>query len=214
MTSISNTTEKKEESVLFHKYKEHIKILHDKIGFNGKYIIIGLFSCGLIVFLGIFDAFITNLVGTILPAYLSMKSIETFETDIEKQWITYWVLFSFFNLLDKLSVLFIFYLPFYYFIKYMFLVWLFLPNFNGASIIYDILISNHLKKVETIVDKKRLSDSLIEPISTETIKLNEKVIAQPTTPIKVNNESTNSSEKKVNVPIKTAADLLMEKKNN
>ena len=96
----------------------------------------------------------------------------------------------------------------------MFLVWLFLPNFNGASIIYDILISNHLKKVETIVDKKRLSDSLIEPISTETIKLNEKVIAQPTTPIKVNNESTNSSEKKVNVPIKTAADLLMEKKNN
>ncbi|MFM7854556.1 MAG: HVA22/TB2/DP1 family protein, partial [Flammeovirgaceae bacterium] len=194
------TSEKKDESVLFHKYKEQIKILHDKTGFNGQYIIIGFISCGLIVFLGIFDSFITNIVGTLFPAYLSMRSIETFETDIEKQWITYWVLFSLFNLLDKLSVIFIFYLPFYYFIKYIFLVWLFLPNFNGASILYDTFSSNHLKKVETIIDKniikKRMSDSLIEPISTETSKVNEKVMLQPTTPVKVNTETTSTSDKK------------------
>jgi receptor expression-enhancing protein 5/6 len=218
MTSISTTTEKNDESVLFHKYKEQIKILQDKTGVNGRFIIIGLLSCGIIVFLGIFDSFITNLVGTILPAYLSMKSIETLETDLEKQWITYWVLFSFFNLLDKFSMIFIFYLPYYYFIKYLFLVWLFLPNFNGAAFLYDVFLSNHFKKVEAIVDqnmaKHRNSDSLVDSIATEAIKLTDKVIVQPTTPVKVNTESTINSDKKVHVPMKTAVDLLIEKKNN
>lgn len=218
MTSISTTTEKNDESVLLHKYKEQLKILYDKTGFNGRNIIIGLLSCGIFIFLGIFDAFFTNFVGTLLPAYLSMKSIETQETDLEKQWITYWVLFSFLNLLDKLSGLFIFYLPFYYFIKYLFLVWLFLPNFNGAAFLYNLFLSNHLKKVEPSVDqnetKKRISDPVVDSIATEAIKLTEKVLVQPCTPVKVNTDSTSSSEKKVQVPMKTAVDLLIEKKNN
>ena len=153
MTSISNTTEKKDESVLYHKYKEQIKIVQDKTGINGKYLIIFLFLCAIVVFLGIFDAFFTNLVGTLLPAFLSLKSIEILETDLEKQWITYWIMFSLLHFLDKLSVLFIFYFPFYYFIKYLFLVWLFLPNFYGASYLYDTIIGNNFKRIETLIDK-------------------------------------------------------------
>jgi len=219
MTSTCITNEKKEDSVLFHKYKEQIKIIQDKTGINGKYLIIGLLCGGMIVFLGIFEALITNLVTTLIPAYMSIKSIESLELDVDKQWITYWVIFSLLHFLDLISVLFIAYLPFYYFIKYLFLVWLFLPNFSGAAYLYDVFISNHFKKIEALIErkspiKKRVSEIITEPIQNESIKLSEKIQQQPSTPSKATTEATNtSSEKKVHVPAKTAVDLLMEKKN-
>ena len=201
MTSVSITTEKREESVLLHKYKEQIKIIEDKTGINGKYMLTGLLSCGIIIFLGILDSFLTNLIGTILPAYLSLKSIESLEQDIEKQWISYWVIFSLYGVLDKFAGFFIFYIPFYYFLKYLFVLWLFLPNFNGAAQLYEVFIFGSFKKLESLIEKsnssatrKRVSDPTYEMNINEPIKtISEKTVPQPNTPIK---ESSNTTDKK------------------
>ena len=199
MSSISTTTEKKEDSSINQKFREHVKIIEEKSGIKGKYIITGLSICASLVFIGIFESFITNIVGIILPAYLSMKAIETYETDNEKQWITYWVLFAFYSILDTFSVFFLNYIPFYFFIKVIVLIWLYLPNFQGASYLYDILIFNLFKKVEFFVEKyisnkKRISDPSIDldPLKQSKIEIN-----QPNSPnIKSSNENVSVIEKK------------------
>jgi receptor expression-enhancing protein 5/6 len=219
MTSVSFTTEKRDESVLYHKYREHVKIIEDKIGVNGKYLLIGLTSIGIIIFLGIFDSFFTNLVGTVLPAYLSLKSIESIETDVDKQWITYWVLFSFYGILDKISVLFIYYIPFYYFIKYLVLLWLFMPNSNGAAYLYEIAIFNNFKKLEAMIEKQRskkniISDSLNENSQNDISKITEKLTNSQILSNTAVKSMIEISEKKSQNPSKSASELLNEKKNS
>ena len=91
------TYEKKIDSTLSHKYKEQLNIIEDKIGIDGQYIIYVLLTLSIIVFLGIFESAITNFVGIIFPSYLSLRAIETLEADMEKQWITYWIIFSLFS---------------------------------------------------------------------------------------------------------------------
>ena len=152
MTSVSFTTEKREESTLFKKYNQQVMIIEDKTGINGKYIVIGLLSSLVIVFLGFFDTSIINLVCILLPGFFSLKAIETLENDIEKQWITYWVLFSLFSIVDNLALLIIRYIPFYYVIKFIILVWMFLPNFQGAAFLYDAYIHDIVKKLISIID--------------------------------------------------------------
>ena len=224
MSSVCTTIEKKDESVLLHKYREQVKLVEDKTGINGKYLITGMLSVGLLVFLGVFEAFLTNLSGTLLPAYLSLKSIESLESDIEKQWITYWVVFSAYNLLDKFAVFFIFYFPFYYFIKYLILAWLFLPNFNGAAYFYDKALLKWFKKLEAIVEKqngskKKISDAVIETnmIVTENTKTNVEKTVQITNPnLKISTDNYSSNEKKplVVTPSKSNQEQLSDKKNS
>ncbi|KAF5314006.1 hypothetical protein D9611_006935 [Ephemerocybe angulata] len=94
----------------------------------------------LIVILHSFNALaqpVSNLVGWGLPAYLSFKAIESPSPHDDVQWLTYWVVFGFFNFLESfaLSVV-LYYVPWYFAFKSAFIVWLQLPAFRGAQTIY------------------------------------------------------------------------------
>ena len=154
------TYEKKIDSTLSHKYKEQLNIIEDKIGIDGQYIIYVLLTLSIIVFLGIFESAITNFVGIIFPSYLSLRAIETLEADMEKQWITYWIIFSLFSIVDNFVWIFITYFPFYYFVKYLILVYMFLPNFQGAILIYDSIINDIFKKIEKNLDTRNMKNAI------------------------------------------------------
>jgi receptor expression-enhancing protein 5/6 len=206
MSSISTTSEKKEESLFYQKYKEQIKILEEKTGINGKYVILALLFCSLLVFIGICESTITNLVGIVLPAFLSMKAIETLEMDNEKQWITYWVIFAFWSVIDGFSFLFLKYIPFYYFIKIVVLMWLFMPNLQGAFYLYENYIFNMFKKIEAFIDKyhqnKRTSFENHPFVESEMIKQNKKdVVQQQPANINVNPIENPAEKKTVPVPV-------------
>ncbi|KAJ1509868.1 hypothetical protein HMI55_007226, partial [Coelomomyces lativittatus] len=70
---------------------------------------------------------ITNLIGFVYPAYASFKSLETPSTDDDKQWLTYWIVFAFFNLIEFFSDHLLYWVPFYFLAKTIFLIWLYLP---------------------------------------------------------------------------------------
>lgn len=217
MSSTSFTTEKREESVLGHKYKEHIKIIEDKTGVNGKYLVSALAGVGFLVFFGVFDGFLTNVVGTLLPGYLSLKSIESIETDVEKQWITYWVLYSAYGILDKISVLFIYYLPFYYFIKYLILIWLFMPNFNGAAQLYEAAIYNGFKKLEALIEKQKAKKKTSDAGETSALDQSKdkgNISGVSSSQTKSSPEvNSGAVDKKSSTPSKPNSDLTTEKKN-
>lgn len=88
----------------------------------------------LLIFLHTFNSFaapVSNLVGWGLPAYLSFKAIETPTPHDDVQWLTYWVVFGYFNFLESFAIrLVLHYVPWYYALKSIFVVWLQLPAFR------------------------------------------------------------------------------------
>jgi len=107
----------------------------------------------LLIFLHTFNAFaspVSNLVGWGLPAYLSFKAIETPTPHDDVQWLTYWVVFGFFNFLESFAIrLVLHYLPWYYAVKSIFIVWLQLPAFRGAQVTYFNVIKPVLANVSS-----------------------------------------------------------------
>ncbi|KAF4623046.1 hypothetical protein D9613_001556 [Agrocybe pediades] len=115
------------------------------------YAVIG--TLALIVFLHSFNALaapVSNLVGWGLPAYLSFKAIESPSPHDDVQWLTYWVVFGFFNFLESFALrLVLYYVPWYFAFKSAFIVWLQLPAFRGAQVAYFNVIKPVLANVSS-----------------------------------------------------------------
>ena len=153
-----------EEQSIANQWEKHLKIIEEKTGVKGKYVVIILFAAVFFVLIGFLDKIITNLVGTLDPAYWSIKAIENNNSDMDIQWLTYWVVFALFTFIDVFSSFVLKFFPFYFFAKILFLIWLFLPNFQGATILYNIIVVKLFKKFEKDIElvssniKKKFDD--------------------------------------------------------
>eukprot|EP01091_Cochliopodium_minus_P013056 TRINITY_DN4102_c0_g1_i1.p1 TRINITY_DN4102_c0_g1~~TRINITY_DN4102_c0_g1_i1.p1 ORF type:complete len:153 (-),score=30.60 TRINITY_DN4102_c0_g1_i1:50-508(-) len=94
---------------------------------------------------------ISYVVGFLYPAYKSFKALETPETDDDVQFLTYWVVYSFFNFLEFFADVVISWIPLYYELKIAALVYL--QYNNSAAFIYKSLIRPFLLKNEKLIDK-------------------------------------------------------------
>merc|ERR1711976_258788 len=115
------------------------KIHHPQV--NKARIVMGLLGVAFFfVLLGFLDELICNLVGFVYPAYASIRAIETPQKDDDTQWLTYWVVFATFSILEYFSGFIMSYFPFFYVLKFAFLLWLLSPLHNGARIFYGIAL--------------------------------------------------------------------------
>ena len=87
-----------------------------------------------------------------IPAYASFKAIETANPEDDKQWLTYWVVFAAFNIVEVFVDIIMFWFPFYYPFKFGFLIYCFLPQTKGAIFIYENVVQPFLKKHEGSID--------------------------------------------------------------
>ncbi|CEM30261.1 unnamed protein product [Vitrella brassicaformis CCMP3155] len=105
--------------------------------------VIVLTACGaLLAFLlfGIGGNIICNAVGFVYPAWQSFKAIESDKKDDDKLWLTYWVVYGFFSVIEVFADYILFWVPFYWMMKLGFLVWLFLPQTQGSIHMYNNLV--------------------------------------------------------------------------
>ncbi|KAH7033432.1 TB2/DP1, HVA22 family-domain-containing protein [Microdochium trichocladiopsis] len=79
--------------------------------------------------------FLTNLAGFVVPAYYSLSALFTVNKADDTQWLTYWVVFAMFTVAESLINV-VYWFPFYYTFKFIFLLWLSLPVFSGAQLIF------------------------------------------------------------------------------
>ncbi|KAJ6614907.1 TB2/DP1, HVA22 family-domain-containing protein [Mycena sp. CBHHK59/15] len=103
-----------------------LNTLEQRTGVAKTYAVMG--GCALLVVLHLINplaAFMSNLVGWALPAYLSFKAIESPSPQDDIQWLTYWVVFGFFNFLESFALRIT-----------IFILWLQLPAFRGAQTTY------------------------------------------------------------------------------
>ena len=91
-------------------------------------------SVALLGFLLLFNSLaspVSNLIGWVLPAFLSFKAIESPGVQDDVQWLTYWVVFGFFNFLESFALsIVLYYFPWYFAFKTTFILWLQLPAFR------------------------------------------------------------------------------------
>lgn len=123
-----------------------------KIGFNPLFLLGGLAAAVLMVFFGKSETYITALTGIIFPCYMSLKAIESPDEDDDKQWCTYWVVFFLFILFELYFSFILHLIPFYFLIKLIFLIWLFFPTTQGATLVYEKVLKNLFAKYEKDLD--------------------------------------------------------------
>ena len=135
-------------------YKKEIDLISEKTGVDGKIISSILLISFIFCFINIFSKYITCLVGVTLPAYWSIKAIESPQYDDDKQWLTYWAIYGLFTLLDQFANIILRIFPFYFIFKIIFLIWCFMPNTMGALFIYNKFVAPYFRKYEDKIDKK------------------------------------------------------------
>eukprot|EP00163_Fabomonas_tropica_P025856 TRINITY_DN455_c0_g1_i5.p1 TRINITY_DN455_c0_g1~~TRINITY_DN455_c0_g1_i5.p1 ORF type:complete len:174 (+),score=28.32 TRINITY_DN455_c0_g1_i5:199-720(+) len=90
--------------------------------------------------------------GILYPAYRSFKALERPGAEDDAMWLTYWIVFAFFTLFECIADRFIFWIPFYYELKFLFVMWLQLPQTQGAKHLYEDKIRPFLSEREESID--------------------------------------------------------------
>jgi len=93
-----------------------------------------------VVFRGLGMTLACALAGFIYPVYKSFKTIEQPTLPLLRQWLMYFVVLGLFTTVESFSDTALSWLPLYYPSKLAFLLWCFLPKYNGATVVFNVLV--------------------------------------------------------------------------
>ena len=125
-----------------------------------KFAFIGLV---LFVVFGVGQAIVTTLLGVAYPVFMSFGALESSDQGDDQQWLTYWVVFGLFNMIDQFAGFILRFIPFYYVLKLAILIWLFHPKTQGATWVYKNYIREYAGHIDEI--EKSVEDSVINGMS-------------------------------------------------
>lgn len=108
----------------------------------------------LIILITMGGTILTVVLSVVYPAYKSIKALQTDDTDEDdKIWLTYWCVFGTFTLVDEFLGFILQMIPFYYWIKLGFFVWMMHPATKGATVIYRMILKPLLERNKDSIEK-------------------------------------------------------------
>eukprot|EP00933_Yihiella_yeosuensis_P051328 TRINITY_DN49243_c0_g1_i1.p1 TRINITY_DN49243_c0_g1~~TRINITY_DN49243_c0_g1_i1.p1 ORF type:complete len:324 (+),score=60.34 TRINITY_DN49243_c0_g1_i1:128-1099(+) len=130
-----------------------------------------LFFGVLFLFYGFGGQAVCTLLGIAYPAFESFKAVEDFanladldQSELYKKstslqfWLMYWIVVSMFTTFETFFYIVLVWLPFYYPLKVLVLLWLYMPQTRGANYAYHKLVSPYLRRNRHHIDST-LSES-------------------------------------------------------
>ncbi|OMJ78268.1 hypothetical protein SteCoe_21945 [Stentor coeruleus] len=131
----------------------YLKVASEKVGIPLGQLVIGvMLFLVLFVLLGFGASLIIHAVGILYPAYMSFKAIESPSEDDDKLWLTYWTIFALYNFIDRFIDYLFFWVPCYFVIKLLVLVYMFFPETRGAVRFYNLFAKPIFKNLEDRID--------------------------------------------------------------
>jgi len=125
------------------------KVLEENTGIQRLYIAYGI--GGLVAIwlaFGFGAQLLANTIGFAYPAYCSIRALESSVKSDDTQWLTYWVVFAAFSVVEYFADFIAGWVPFYWLSKCLFMVWCMAPmESNGAAVIYSkyiLIIMNEM----------------------------------------------------------------------
>lgn len=84
---------------------------------------------------------LSNIAGFVVPGYYSLHALRTPGTDDDTKLLTYWVVFAFLNVVEFWSKAILYWIPFYWLFKTIFLLYIGIPTLGGAVAVYNSVIA-------------------------------------------------------------------------
>ncbi|KAK5115898.1 ER membrane protein DP1/Yop1 [Meristemomyces frigidus] len=104
------------------------------------YVVLGLGALYFfLVFFNIAGEFLVNTAGFAIPAYYSLNALFSATKSDDTQWLTYWVVYAFLTVIES-AINAVYWFPFYYVFKFIFVLWMALPQTGGAQIVFRSLL--------------------------------------------------------------------------
>ncbi|KAI9469867.1 MAG: TB2/DP1, HVA22 family-domain-containing protein [Benjaminiella poitrasii] len=124
-----------------------------KTGVPKSYVALGASGITLImIFFNLAGQLLTNAISWLYPAYASFKAIESVDKADDKQWLTYWTVIGFLQMIEYFSDILLYWFPFYYLFKTLLVLYLALPQFRGAETIYIRFLRPYLVNAQGKID--------------------------------------------------------------
>ena len=79
-------------------------------------------------------------ITVLYPSLLSIRAIQSHQDDDDRVWLTYWMVFGAFNVLETYFGFILWFIPRWDWLRLGIFVWLLLPQFNGSKVIYEKVI--------------------------------------------------------------------------
>ncbi|CAD8127711.1 unnamed protein product [Paramecium sonneborni] len=121
------------------------------------------------ILLGIAARFLSSFICIVYPAYRSIQAIESRDnSNDDKQWLTYWILYSIITLADSTLGFALEFIPFYHILKLALYVALFHPQVKGAEKLYDSFVAPLYQKHNQQIEREfeKLKDGINQKFQT------------------------------------------------
>jgi len=140
---------------------EYLAIAEKKTGLSrNKLLAIGGTLVGVALVVGYAAQLLSGLIGFLYPAYYSVRALVYKHKEEEHRWLTYWVVFSFFHVIEFFSDHLVWWLPAYWFAKTLLLVWCMAPPpYSGSEVLYNRMIKpayiSYHGEIDSALDKAK-----------------------------------------------------------
>ncbi|KAL1841004.1 hypothetical protein VTJ49DRAFT_7558 [Mycothermus thermophilus] len=96
---------------------------------------------------------LSSVASFLFPVFASYKALKTSDPAQLTPWLMYWVILAFVVLFESWTSWILFWVPFYAYIRLLFLLYLVLPQTQGARFLYETYVHPRLEENETAIEE-------------------------------------------------------------